>query len=103
MAFRHGDSLLFVWLVEGCPAKFPAELWLHLSFLRLGLSAELGSSPNLQREKALTISINNKNHYKTIQIAEKTRNIQIIAKNNLFKATESIQIAIFTVSLLIGW
>lgn len=50
MAFRHGDSLLFVWLVEGCPVQFPAGPWLHLSFLRLGLSAEPGSSPNLQRE-----------------------------------------------------
>lgn len=44
MAFRHGGSLLFVWLVEGCPAQFPAGPWLHLSFLQAGLST--GSSPN---------------------------------------------------------
>lgn len=71
MAFRHGDSLLFVWLVETCPAQLPAGPWLHLSFLKPGMSAELGSSPNLQREKALTISLNNKSHYKTIQATER--------------------------------
>lgn len=86
MVFRCGDSLLFVWLVESCPAKFPAGPWLYLSFLRLGLSAELGSYPNLKREKVLTV--NNENHYKTIEILGKTRNNKVIAKMKLFKSTE---------------
>lgn len=71
MAFRHGGSLLFVWLVEGCLAQFPAGPWLHLSFLKLGLSAELGLSPNLQRGETLIISVSKKIHYKTIQTWER--------------------------------
>lgn len=46
MAVRHGNSLLCVWLVEGCPAQFPAGPWLRLSFLKTELTAEFGSSPN---------------------------------------------------------
>lgn len=64
MVFRHGGCWLFVWLLEGCPAQCPAGTWLHLSFLQPELSAELGSSPNLQGGEALTVSLNNRSHYR---------------------------------------
>lgn len=58
MAPRHGNSLLFAWLVEGWPAQCPAGPWLHLSFLKPELSVKLDSSANLCTERALTISFN---------------------------------------------
>lgn len=51
MLFRHGASFLFARLVEGRPVQFPAGPWPLLSLLRPELSADLGSSPNLQSER----------------------------------------------------
>lgn len=77
MTFRHGNSLLFVWLVETCPVQLPAGACLHLALFKPGLSAELGSSPNLQRGKALVLRLNDKSHYKTIQSMKRLQNVLI--------------------------